>query len=273
MPEWGINLLVGIVGVILVALFGRLGRRLNNVHLGTMLGVGIFLLVISQNNVLPLQIAGATLMAFAGGVWTYRYFSSMGGKTGDAQSMFCTKCGTKNDVRAGLCVKCGAPVTAKGTQEGPLQFVGINPTQEAIVVQISPVSDMMWGGIFDLILTDRRIVVDYGRCLTNARNSDMYSIGAVLNIPTAKGGTGKTETGTIQVVNVEYIIKAHRKNYVIENDDVKKIELRRKSFTRGRSDFKVKSTERKVHWVFTRDEFDVVSSELSAMFGDKVEVK
>jgi hypothetical protein len=114
-----------------------------------------------------------------------------------------------------------------------------NPTQEKILMQVRGVSDKMWGGYFDLTLTDKRIIVDYGKGLTSLLSSGIYIAGGLVGVLIAKSILDKKEISTNQEINPEDIIKSHSGNYAIKNDDVKKIKLRRKALAIGYSDMRI----------------------------------
>ncbi len=139
-------------------------------------------------------------------------------------------------------------------------------------------SDRVWGGLNALYFTDRRMIsvrrVRTSKVLSTALLTGLIGAGMIM-VREAKsmGANLKSETETDREQLDINDLLASKGSRAIDYGDIERITLKKKSFTMGSSDLKVRSSSRKKTFVFRRENFDEVLSLLKELLPDKIEVR
>ena len=164
--------------------------------------------------------------------------------------------------------------------------------EEQIILVIQKVSDRRRGGFFDVVVTDRRMIVDkliggayWADALRNDKNSQLQStvafgvVGGALSNAANKSAAKSLNKKVAEYLaecersgRIEAILKMQKKKIVIPHDEVVRAKLSRRCATACYSKMVLKNKGKKRIWVFPREQYDAVSSELAKILKERIKI-
>ncbi len=144
---------------------------------------------------------------------------------------------------------------------------------ETVLMTLSRVTDVTWGGSMNVYLTSRRLVVE--PVLGTGAAMGAVAAGGLAGLTIARNAAEKKRSDDVngQLRTLDEVLASSDKAYAIEYSDIIEIVLKKKALPIGYSRCKIRSGQKNVTLAFKRDMFDRVSAALTGMLPGKVTMK
>jgi hypothetical protein len=165
------------------------------------------------------------------------------------------------------------PMTAESSHDENRQPVEASDV-ESVLLTLSRVSDVKWGGFANVYLTDKRMVVE--PVLKTGAVIGSVAAGGVVGLTMARNAAEKKLSQEVggQTRTLDEILRTSTKAYAVDYCDIATMVLSRKPVTPiGYSRCKIRSAHKDVTLAFKREMFDEVSAVLTRMLPGRIKVK
>jgi hypothetical protein len=132
------------------------------------------------------------------------------------------------------------------------------------------VTDVMWGGFFNLYVTDRRLIVE--KVMGSAAGA-VFAAGIVGLRVASDVAQQRGQRALALGRTPEQVLRASPGNYAIDYAAITKLVLTRNALPIGHTRCKVTSTQKNVTLAFKREYFDQVAGVMRQVLHDRVEIR
>lgn len=144
---------------------------------------------------------------------------------------------------------------------------------ETVLMALSRVTDVTWGGFMNMYLTDRRLVME--PVLGTGAAMGAVAAGGLVGLTIARNAAEKNRTPEAngQLRTLDEILLSSNNAYAIEYGDIAEMVLTRKALPIGYSRCKIRSSRKNVTLAFKREMFDGASAILAGRLPGRVTIR